>query len=493
PPVAAFGDTVCSGELGFATALPGFGGQINWYDASTGGNFLHTGISFSPAPFPENLTSSPLTLTFFAEEISPDSCVSTARTPASIVILPNPDLSTADQPTGCAGEIFDLTTVNVTDANGSNGSFSFFQNPPFVPDNQINPVVQPTANTTYFIVSTATGGCMDVLAVNFVVKPSPVADIQGASALTGKICRNSQRLLTAADLGNGAPPLSFLWNNGSTNPDLTIFSNPTFGATDLYAVTITGENGCFSSDSLAVTTTTSITGVQVSTQSVSVCNGNNGSVTLTPVGGVSPFLYEWEGGGSTTLPGSLTLNGLSQGTYAFTITDSSPEGCEFYVPVVVVNGPSAIVSLENVADVSCNGGSDGCIELQVVGGNPSILWSNGFTGEVNCGLAAGTYGVTVMLSFSKNTFALSRLPFQLAVSGIAILAEWKSGFASCPCSMRRTYPLLMPAAGTLISSCCFQSTVGPTTASNAAWVSLLPRFCHQVGRSLKCFLALPTT
>ncbi|MBK7856838.1 MAG: SprB repeat-containing protein [Bacteroidetes bacterium] len=55
------------------------------------------------------------------------------------------------------------------------------------------------------------------------------------------------------------------------------------------------------------------------------------------------------------------------------------------------------ISVNNLTNVLCNGNATGAINISVSGGvNPySYVWSNGFTGSNNTGLAAGIYTVTV--------------------------------------------------------------------------------------------------
>ncbi len=400
-PVAA-GDTVCSGDIGFVTAMPGFGGQIFWYDEPFGGNLLHEGNSYSPANFPLNNSPNPVTLTFFAEEISATGCLSPQRQPAAIIILPQPAISTTDLPEICRGETFDLTAVNIVDANGANGALTFHTASPPAAANETASAVSPGQTTTYFIQSTATGGCTAMTSVELIVKPSPVAQILGDTTL----CRGTSGQLTATDIGNGISPLAIEWNNGKTTPQIDISSATAVGAVSIYAVKMTGANNCSSNDTVSVETVTSIGSVQVNVEPVSMCNGSNGTIILSPQSGVPPFNYLWNGGSASNQAGGLTLNNLTQGAYSFTITDSSAEGCSFTIPLVVVNGPSAVVSVENVQPVSCAGGNNGCIEINVIGNNPYISWSNGATGEQVCGLSAGTYTVTVTDGACENILTI---------------------------------------------------------------------------------------
>ena len=398
------GDTVCSGEAGAVTAVPGFGGQIFWYDAPFGGNLLHTGDSYTPADFLINNSPTPLALTFFAEELSADGCLSDFRSPATLLVLPQPAISTAMSPDICKGTTVDLATANVIDANGANGTISYHLAYPPTPANEIGPIVTPDLTTTYFIQSIAAGGCTDTASVHVTVKPSPLAEIIGDTVL----CLGTSGVLTVLDLGSGVPPIGIEWNNGRTTSQISVSSGNVSGASSLFAVKLTGANGCTSADTVTVNTVTSVDAVQVNVQPVTTCNGSNGAIILSPLDGVPPFNYYWSNGGQALgQAGGLTLNNLAQGAYSFTVTDSSPKACPFFIPIVVVNGPSAVVTLENVQPVSCNGGSDGCILIKVIGINPGILWSNGATTQQVCGLSAGDYTVTVTEGTCENVLTIT--------------------------------------------------------------------------------------
>jgi hypothetical protein len=392
PLLQVLNDTVCSGAQGQVSALP-FAGQVYWYDAPLGGNLLHEGSTYAPPTPLVNNTDDPIVLTFYAEEISlgNDTCLTLERSPASITILPQPALTSIPSPEVCEGILFDLNTLDIVDVNGVNGQISFHQSLPPDSSNQISAIIIPEQNTHYYIVSTSNGGCRDIADLVFNLKPSPKALIAGDTTL----CYGSSQSLIAIDTGNGIGPLAFEWYNGSANPIQQVNYNPIKGASDIYSVTITGANACSSTDSIRVKTVVSVDSVLTTIQAVSNCNGSDGAITISPLNGQAPFTYEWGDNLIANQPGPLTINNLQQGTYSFVISDASTEGCDFFLPVVVINGPSAVVNIEQVSPVSCSGGTDGCIELEVIGNSPSILWNTGATTEKICGLAAGDYTVTV--------------------------------------------------------------------------------------------------
>lgn len=393
PPLQVTSDTVCSGSIGVVSASPTqFGSEISWYASQNDTLPLATGTTFSPPNFPANLTDSPVTLTYFAEETS-DSCRSVVRSQASIVILPQPEISTSDSPEICAGTEYDLTTIDVIDANGANGIISYHSDFPVTPGNEIAPMVTPASTDIFYIASTPDGGCTDVVSVVFSILPTPTAGVQGDDFLC---FGGAGGQLTAIDDGNtGIAPLEFDWNTGADTTTISISANLIKNTTDTYAVTITGSNGCSSSDSLAVTTLVNVDSIDVDNTPVSACGLSDGALHLTPQIGQAPFNYFWDTGSATNISGTFTRDNLAQGAYDFTITDSSPQGCPTTLKNAVVDGPGAILTNENITPVSCNGEADGCIEINVVGISPNILWSTGDTTEMVCGLSAGEYTVTV--------------------------------------------------------------------------------------------------
>ncbi len=147
-----------------------------------------------------------------------------------------------------------------------------------------------------------------------------------------------------------------------------------------------------------------------------LCNGaNTGSIDLTVSGGTSPYTYSWTGGVTTQDRSNLTA-----GTYTVTVTAA---GCTSTISANITQ-PSALTLSTTQVNVSCNGGSNGSIDLTVTGGvSPyTYAWSNNATTQDITGLVAGTYTVTVTdaNSCTKTLSATITQPEALALSNTQV-------------------------------------------------------------------------
>lgn len=101
------------------------------------------------------------------------------------------------------------------------------------------------------------------------------------------------------------------------------------------------------------------------------CNGDsNGTATINPTGGTSPYTYLWNPSSQT----NITATGLSAGTYTVTVTDAG--GCTASASITVTQ-PNAIHTIASSipADSACAGQN---VILSASGAN-SYLWSTGGT------------------------------------------------------------------------------------------------------------------
>lgn len=184
-------------------------------------------------------------------------------------------------------------------------------------------------------------------------------------------------------VSGGTAPYTYSWNNGATTEDLT---NLPIGN---YCVLVTDDNGCLKDGCFSIEQPTPCADFEVNAQITdAVCGSINGSIDLTVTGGTPPYSYAWSNGSN-----DQDLSNLSSGSYRVTVEDNG--GCRFTETFIV--GSSGNITISGDVEPVVPGVHLGLIELTVTGGTQpySYSWSNGETGSVVDGLAAGTYCVTV--------------------------------------------------------------------------------------------------
>ena len=187
-------------------------------------------------------------------------------------------------------------------------------------------------------------------------------------------------------VSGGQSPYSYQWSNGSANPNLNNISSGS------YTLTVTDVNGCSATSTTTVSQPSAILNISGSVINEASCfNGTDGSINITVSGGTTPYTYQWSNGENTQ-----DISSLASGSYTVTITDAN--GCD-NVQVFNVGQPSGalVTSINSIQQVSCNGFSDGSIDLNVSGGTPpySYQWNTGVTTQNIAGLSAGSYSVSI--------------------------------------------------------------------------------------------------
>jgi len=182
----------------------------------------------------------------------------------------------------------------------------------------------------------------------------------------------------------GTIPYTYRWAGGTTtqNRIKLIAGN--------YAVTVTDSNSCVNSASATVTQPASTLSATPNVTDVNCYGGNTGAIALSVTGGTTPYSYNWGPGIN-----SQNRNNLSAGNYNVTVTDGSL--CSATAAANVTQPTSAMAISPAISDVSCNGGNNGSISLNINGGTPPYAynWSNNSNGKKTSSLAAGSYTVTV--------------------------------------------------------------------------------------------------
>jgi hypothetical protein len=183
-------------------------------------------------------------------------------------------------------------------------------------------------------------------------------------------------------IAGGSGPYTFAWSNGSMQQNISGLSSGT------YTVAVTDVSGCVVQKTFSLTNTTAIiVGVAFTHPS---CGQSNGTIDITPTGGVAPYTYLWSTGATTQ-----DLQNGAPGTYTVKVTDAT--GCSVdMVYALRINNSMALKY--QVTPTTCSDNSTGSIDLTVTGGSAPYryLWQDGgITTEDRSGLKAGLYKVTV--------------------------------------------------------------------------------------------------
>jgi gliding motility-associated-like protein len=212
-----------------------------------------------------------------------------------------------------------------------------------------------------------------------VTQPSAVTI---TSVITNVACAGGNNGAIDITANGGTGVYSYNWGSGIITEDRSGLSANT------YSVTVTDANTCTGTHTANVIQNANLTISSVVT--TPTCFGaNNGSITLTTNGGTSPYHFNWGGGVITQ-----NRTALVAGAYAVTVTDNF--GCSGTHSVALTQ-PTVVSGSVIVTNVSCNGGTNGAINLTATGGSTpySYNWGGGVVTEDRSGLTSGFYTVTV--------------------------------------------------------------------------------------------------
>lgn len=284
--IASSSATICSGKT---TTLTGSGAST--YTWNTGATSAAIAVS------PTTTTSYTVTGTSAA------GCTNTSTINITVNSLPSVTASIANS-TQCAGKSNTLTGSGATSYTWNTGATTAVT------------VVSPTTTTTYTVTGVSAAGCTNVAVATVTVNPLPVVTI---TANPTSICSGGTSTLTA--FTGGAAGATWLWSTSATT---SVITSNIAGA---FSATITDVNGCVSSGSFTLGTSTSLS-LTASSSQPTFCAGN--TATLTVTGATS---YTWNTGGTgnsivvsptaNTTYSVLGSNGSCTGTTNISITINS--------------------------------------------------------------------------------------------------------------------------------------------------------------------------
>ena len=189
---------------------------------------------------------------------------------------------------------------------------------------------------------------------------------------------------------SSAQPITYAWEQaGVTFGTGTSQSGLPAG---VYKVIAEDAIGCLEELTFVIDEPTQLVITNCASEPVSTVGGSDGSANVTVAGGTESYTYLWSNG-STTNP---AIN-LEAGEYTVTVTDAL--GCTAETPCTVQPKLCETFSASaNGENISCNGGDDGEITINVSGadGNINYTWTPNVSSSATASnLSAGQYQIFV--------------------------------------------------------------------------------------------------
>ncbi len=181
----------------------------------------------------------------------------------------------------------------------------------------------------------------------------------------------------------GDPPYSYVWSNGETTDTNKVMT------AGLHYVNVIDANGCYAQGSINLANDGSGPQITLNSLTSNDCYGDrDGAIDISVSGGTGTYSIEWSNGAATQ-----DIDSLAAGIYNVIAEDT--DGC-LGAASFQITQPTAITISSVVENATC-AGSDGSAVAVVSGGNKPYIykWSTGGIYQIEEGLAAGVYSVTV--------------------------------------------------------------------------------------------------
>jgi len=267
----------------------------------------------------------------------------------------------------------DLSTIEIN-ASGGTGNLEYSIDGIVYQD---APIFTNAENGAYTLYVKDANGCIEtteaIVAVN-----SLVANANLTQSIS---CHNAADAIIEISVAGGNAPYKYSLNEG-TPQDESTFSNLQPGD---YQIVVTDADG-FEIQSNSIT----IFNPPLLTAEYELIEN---TITVNAIGGTQPLLFQLNGGDYQNSP---TFSNLPNGEY--TIITSDANSC-VTVGTVTIMVNTLSVSATTTESISCYNGSNGIIEVNIVGGNAPYEYSldgvNFQDSNIFENLSAGTYEISV--------------------------------------------------------------------------------------------------
>ena len=206
----------------------------------------------------------------------------------------------------------------------------------------------------------------------------PAATMSSGTAAVNVLCNGGSNGSATVTVSGGTAPYGFLWSTAATT---SVASNLEAG---VKTVTITDANNCKINAAVTITQPAALV-TNTSVTHVSCFGGNNGSATVTAVGGTGSYSYLWSNNATTPEVSNLLSSALT-----VTVTDAN--NCKSSTGVNIPQ-PSAITLTVAASTATLCYGNNAVLNAGAVGG----------TGAYNYAWLSGASSNSQTVSPSANT------------------------------------------------------------------------------------------
>mgnify|MGYP000259348022 CR=1 FL=1 len=205
----------------------------------------------------------------------------------------------------------------------------------------------------------------------------------------------------ALTVSGGTTPHSYNWTTSNGSGIIQNIKNQNTLTAGTYTLEVIDNNNCKVQTEITLTEPEELKIETIITQDILCFGDATGTIEIEISGGTkvetSPgifeYIYKWNGPeGFTSI--SEDIDNLIAGAYTIAVTDNL--GCTVNATVMIQQSPEIVINYTKT-DVSCNGKSDGSIDVAVTGGAApyEISWSNFANGFSLSNLSADTYVATI--------------------------------------------------------------------------------------------------
>lgn len=222
---------------------------------------------------------------------------------------------------------------------------------------------------------------------NFVLNDSIA--IHASAVVTNVLCNGDNTGAIALTGNSGTAPYFYRLNPGTFGTSGTFNSLPA----TVHTFRIKDVDSCYLDTAITITQPPRLAS-SIVRNNVTCFGLSDGTITMTGVGGVSPYTYAQ---GSGTFSGTNVFTGLAAGTYTFRVKDANDCIRDTSITITQPN----ILAFSNIAitEPVCNGNSNGFITITATGGTTAYSYAintSPFVGSSTfSGLAAGTYTLRI--------------------------------------------------------------------------------------------------